>query len=133
MTRRMLVLVVVLMGLTALVATLAPQRAVRPPARSTPRAASPTAVARAPDQPDVTTRLDGSPDKRPRTVRAELGDHVSILVSTDAPDSVALGNLDVQPSEPGLPARFDLLADTPGQYPLVLMSNGHQVGTLEVR
>jgi len=128
----MLVLVVVLMGLTALVATLAPPARVRPePPGGTPQAHG-GAQSRPADTPDVTAKLDASA-RRQRTVRAELGEQVSILVSTHAADSVALGDLDVQPAEPGLPARFDLLADTPGRYPLVLESSGHRLWTLEVR
>jgi hypothetical protein len=39
----------------------------------------------------------------------------------------------VQDIEPGVPARFDLLADTPGSYPLVLLDAGRRIGTLQIR
>jgi hypothetical protein len=134
MTRRMLVLVAVLMGLTALVATLAPpeRAARREPAEATPRAPAAGRV-RPAEAADVTARLSAGADKRPRTVHAELGDHVTIEVDSPVADSVSLGDLDLQPAEPGSPARFDLLADTPGAYPLVAVSDDHRIGTLQVR
>jgi hypothetical protein len=131
----MLLLVAVLMGLTALVATLAPPERVRrgpleratPPAQTAQPQASPTAA------PDVTATLSTDPDRKPRTLKAELGDQVAIVVNSEVADSVSLGDLDIQPTEPGLPARFELLADTPGSYPLVALSDDHRIGTLEIR
>src|SRR4051794_14573562 len=133
MTRRMILLVVVLMGLTALVATLAPPERVRTRGEATPapRAAQPGGTL--PDAaPAVTARLPSGPG-RPRTVRAELGDEVRIDVEAETATSVALGDLDIQQAEPGLPARFELLADTPGRYPLVVVDDQRRIGTLVVR
>jgi len=31
------------------------------------------------------------------------------------------------------PARFELLAETPGTYPLVLVDEARRIGTLEIR
>jgi hypothetical protein len=134
----MLVLVAVLMGLTALVATLAPPERVRrgPLDRATPSPGATTPPAtRAPagGAADVSATLSTSSDRRPRTVQAELGDQVAIVVNSTVADSVSLGDLDVEPTEPGLPARFELLADTPGSYPLVVVSNEHRIGTLQIR
>jgi hypothetical protein len=130
----MLVLVAVLMGLTALVATLAPPQRVhvRGEATPTPQPTSTGDGGLVATAPTVTATLPSGPG-RPRTVHAELGDQVLIQVQAETPLSVALGNLDVEPAEPGLPARFELLVDTPGSYPLVALSDGHRIGTLEVR
>ena len=46
-------------------------------------------------------------------------------------DSVALGDLSMKSVEPGVPARFELLADTPGAYPVVLVNEDRRIGTLE--
>ena len=35
--------------------------------------------------------------------------------------------------EAGIPARFELLAETPGAYPLVLVNENRRIGTLEIR
>ena len=32
-----------------------------------------------------------------------------------------------------MPARFELLAETPGTYPLVLVDEERRIGTLEIR
>ncbi len=48
-------------------------------------------------------------------------------------DSVALGDLSMEDVEAGVPARFELLADTPGTYPLVLVNEERRIGTLEIR
>lgn len=135
MTRRMLVLVGVLMGLTALVATLAPPERLRrgPLAEATPTPQSAQADAEPARGADVTATLSTNPDHKPRTVRAELGDQIAIVVDSDVADSVSLGSLEVQPAEPGLPARFELLADTPGSYPVVAVSDEHRIGTLVIR
>jgi hypothetical protein len=133
MTRRMLVLVAVLMGLTALVATLAPPERVRPRGEPTPAPlASRPAQALPPAGPDVKATLP-SGRGRPRTVRAELGDAVTIDVESETATSVALGDLAIQQAEPGLPAHFELLADTPGRYPLVVVDDQRRIGTLIVR
>jgi len=131
----MLLLVAVLMGLTALVATLAPPERVRrgPLERATPGVDSAQPQPSRTAAPDVMATLSTDPDRKPRTVRAELGDQVAITVDSDIADSVSLGDLDIQPAEPGLPARFELLADTPGSYPLVALSDDHRIGMLEIR
>ena len=44
-----------------------------------------------------------------------------------------LGDMETLSLEAGVPARFQLLADTPGSYPLTLESTDKPIGTLEVR
>jgi hypothetical protein len=129
----MLVLVAVLMGLTALVATLAPPERIRTRRDATPapRAAPPAQVLPA-TASTVTATLPSGPG-RLRTVRADLGDQVTIEVQSERAASVALGDLAVEQAEPGLPAHFELLADTPGRYPLVMVEDQRRIGTLVVR
>jgi hypothetical protein len=130
----MLVLVAVLMGLTALVATLAPPERLRrgPLEQATPSPQSARPDTR-PSRADVTATLSTNPRLKPKTVQAELGDQIALVVDSDVADSVSLGDVDIEPAEPGLPARFELLADTPGSYPLVALSDEHRIGTLEIR
>jgi len=86
-----------------------------------------------PDAFDVTMKLSTAPDAAKKTVDAEVGDHVEILVEGAEPDSVALGEVSVEDVDADTPASFELLADTPGTYPLVLLSDNRTLGTLEVR
>ena len=82
----------------------------------------------------VREALQPRPAAKPQTVEAEIG-RPRRARSSKAPciDSVALGDLSMNDVEPGVPARFELLADTPGAYPLVLVNENRRIGTLEIR
>jgi len=129
----MTLLVLALVGLMVLVVTVAP-----PDPRS--KQGTPAAPARTPeplltdpDGFDVKATLSDALGDRPQTIKAELGDRVQIVVEGDDPDSVELGAMRTEQVEQGLPARFELLADTPGDYPLVLVEENRRIGTLEIR
>jgi plastocyanin len=129
----MTLIVLSLVGVLVLVATIAPPNPgskQRDRAQATPRASA--APLTDPEAFDVSATLSATRGK-PATVEAELGDRVQITVEASRPDSVALGDLSMQEVEPGIPARFELLADTPGDYPLALVNEGRRIGTLEVR
>ena len=128
--RRFLLLVAVLMGLTALAASIAP----REPLVRSDRQATPTPTpSPPPSSPNVETvkrKLDTSyPAKR---VVVNEGDLVDLEVSGDVVDSVQLLD-EVAALDPQSPAIFQLLADRPGSYPIELVDAGRQVGTLVVR
>jgi hypothetical protein len=135
MTRRMSVIVLVLVGLMVLVVTIAPpERGVRngSAATVTPEEAS-MAPLSDPDAFDVSAKLSAAPGAAQKTIDAEVGDRVQIIVEGTGVDTVALGDLDETTVEADSPARFELLADTPGRYPLVLLDEGRRIGTLEIR
>ena len=133
--RRFLLLVAVLMGLTALAASIAPREPlIRDGARST---ATPTPTA-APTQ----VAGDASPVRNvrrtlmitadPGRITVRQGDLLQLTVKGIELDSVSV--LDrVEPIERESPALFSILADTPGEYPIELVDAGRQVGTLVVR
>jgi hypothetical protein len=127
--RRFLILVAVLMGLTALAASVAPQRPVN---REDRRESTPT-PAPASGTPTFTTvekelsTLDG--DAR---VTVREGDLVELTVSGPETDSVMLLNR-MDTIHPESPARFSLLAIEPGEYPIELVEADRQIGTLVVR
>jgi hypothetical protein len=85
-----------------------------------------------PDAFDVSARLSAAPGAAEKTVDAEVGDRVQIVVESPAVDSVAIGDLAQETLEPDSPARFELLADTPGSYPVVLLNEERQIGILKV-
>jgi hypothetical protein len=133
--RRILVLVAVLMGLTALAASLAPApRTLRqtPPAASTATPApAPAAPASSPDT--VTASLAAGPRARPRVVRAREGDIVQLDVSGNVVDTVVIPGLAVAvPIDPASPAQLQLFADAPGRYPISLLDSGRRLGVLRV-
>ena len=130
--RRFLLLVAVLMGLTALAASVAPRQPISRDGRGT---ATPTAT--------PTLSADGTGDletvsKRLNTaegvtrVVVDEGDLVDLEVSGSELDSVMLHD-EVVAIDPDAPAIFQLLADEPGEYPIELLDARRQVGTLVVR
>jgi hypothetical protein len=131
--RRLIILVAVLMGLTALAASVAPPPQTRRPAASpTPPPAS-TAPAPPPASAGVVTRhLDATTPGAPVTIRVARGDTLELAVDVSEPDTVALDDLDLQAATPGSPARFELLADTPGEFPLRLLEAERALGVIRV-
>ena len=132
----MTLLVLALLGLMVLVVSVAPPRSGPPTSVERQQATplpTPLATLTDPDAFDVAETLTTAQGQRPRTIEAQLGDRVQITVTGDQPDSVMLGDLDTEQVEHGLPARFELLAETPGDYPLVLESADRRIGTLKIR
>jgi hypothetical protein len=131
--RRFLLLVAVLMGLTALAASIAPREPlIREGSR---RAATPTptpsatAAATTPVH-NVHRTLVITAD--PGRITVHQGDLLQLTVKGIELDSVSV--LDrVEPIERHSPALFSVLADTPGQFPIELVDSGRVVGTLVVR
>jgi hypothetical protein len=136
MTRRMTLLVLALLGLMVLVVTVSPpQRGSRDGAQTptTTPGASSQAPLSDPDGFDVQAELSTAAGSRPKTIQAQLRDRVLITVQGTRPASVALGDLRIEELEAGVPARFELLADTPGTYPLVVLGDNRRIGTLQIR
>jgi hypothetical protein len=127
--RRFLLLVAVLMGLTALAASIAP----REPLVRNRGAATPTPTpAAAADHAVRTVEKTISDSGGPTRVVVRNGDIVRLTVDSTALDSVVL--LDqVKPVEADSPATFELLADGRGSHPITLLDAGRRIGTLVVR
>jgi hypothetical protein len=130
----MTLIVLALVGLMVLVVTVAPPKGTnRDTATATATPIPQDAFLSDPDAFDITETLSGTAGAAEETVVAEVGDRVQLTVEAPQPDSVALGSLDVESVEAGYPARFELLADTPGNYPVVLVNEARRIGMLEVR
>jgi hypothetical protein len=124
--RRFLILVAVLMGMTALAASVAPRQ---PASEREGREASPTPA------PGGTATL-ATVEKELTTSEADVtvneGDLVELMISGPERDSVML--LDrMDTIDPESPARFSLIAGAPGEYPIELVEADRQIGTLTVR
>ena len=135
--RRLLVLFAVLLGVTALVTALAPRPTVKPRPESasvatpTPTPSS-TAAGRTTRRLVRTVSADaGKPRAR---VRARAGDVLALTVKGDVLDGVEITGLGkLEPIEPGSPARFEMLLDGPGEFPITLLDAGRSVGLIDVR
>src|SRR6202000_2875668 len=126
--RKTVLVVIGVIAVMALIASFTPSTRTPPKAAATPAPAA-ADVQTDPDRPDVVANLNAS--GAARTVQAELGDRVLTTVTSRQTDSVALGTLDTEPVEPGVPASFSLLADTPGSYPLVTLNDERTIGVLK--
>jgi hypothetical protein len=129
--RRLVILVVVLMGLTALAASVAPTpETPRRGASQTPTPSPPPATS-AGDPAAVSLSVDGG--RQPQQVQAMVGDDLTLEVEADAIDTVVIDGLDaVEPVAPDSPAQFELFADRPGTYPIRLLDADRELGELVI-
>jgi hypothetical protein len=126
--RRFLILVAVLMGLTALAASVAP----RQPAPREGRGASTPTPAPAGSPTLVTVKKTLTTSEGDTRVGVREGDLVELTVTGPERDSVTvLGRVDAM--DPTTPARFSLVAGEPGEHPIELVDADRQVGTLVIR
>lgn len=123
--RRFLILVAVLMGMTALAASLAPRQPVSDRERqdATPTPAVGTSTLTTIEKALTTSDAD---------VTVNEGDLVELTISGPETDSVMLLER-MDTIHPESPARFSLLAGEPGEYPIELVDAGRQIGTLTIR
>jgi hypothetical protein len=128
--RRFLLLVAVLMGLTALAASIAPREPlIRDGARG---AATATPTPRPEAGTPVKTVERTISTSQPGRITVHQGQLVQLTVTGDEVDSVQLRD-EIEPVEADSPAQFELFADTPGEYPIQLIDADRQIGTLVVR
>jgi hypothetical protein len=134
--RRLLVLFAVLLGLTALVTSLAPRPTVTRPgvAQVTP---SPTATP-APTRPATTSRrivksISADPGSARTKIHARVGDVLELTVRGDVLDGVEIEDAGkLEPIEPGSPARFEVLLDRQGELRVDLVDAERLIGLVEV-
>ena len=134
--RRLLVLFAVLLGLTALVTSLAPRPTVTRPGvtQVTPTVTpTPEPTHAATTSRRVVATMSADPG-RPRTkIHARVGDVLALTVHGDVLDDVeieAAGK--VAPIEPGSPARFELLLDRQGELRVDLVDAERLIGVVAV-
>ena len=134
--RRLLIIMLVLLGISTLAAALVDTRSFREEGTGS-TIASETEPTEPPD-----TVPEGSPlepvvvevkGERVTVVRVEVGDQLPLAVSARKADLVeipALGLL--EPVAPGAPARFDLLAQEPTSYGVRLVNADRVVARIEI-
>ena len=126
--RRFLILVAVLMGLTALAASFAP----RQPDTREERSGTATPTPATAGSPTFSTNHETLSTEDGGEVSVNVGDVVELEVAGPERGSVTvLGRVDS--IDPTTPARFALLAEEPGEYPIELVDDGEQIGTLVIR
>jgi hypothetical protein len=125
--RRLLIVLAVLLGLTALAAGVAP--------RSTLDHDAPPPVAAAPTPAPATGTVQKTLDAQStgQRVEARIGQTVTITVKSDTLETVTLDQYGDKTAEPDSAAQFELLADVPGSYPITLQDSGQEIGELDIR
>jgi hypothetical protein len=134
--RRLLVLFAVLLGLTALVTSLAPRPTVTRPGVAQVKP-SPT-VTPGPTGPATTSRrivksISADPGNPRAKIHARVGDVLALTVRGDVLDGVEIEDAGkVEPIEPGSPARFEVLLDRQGELRVDLVDAERLIGLVEV-
>jgi hypothetical protein len=141
--RRLLLLVAVLMGLTALAASIAPRDGGSPapstapgrpplPASQTPAPEiEPAAPAANEDTLDET--MSAARGASPTRVRVNLGQILRLQVAGPVYDTVLIDGLDETDAiAPESPATFDIYMDRPGRFPITLQDEGRRLGEIVV-
>jgi hypothetical protein len=124
LARRLLIILAVLLGLTALAAGVAPRQ--QPADDGGTVAPAPAAPAQRPLDRTLDAQATG------QRVVARVGQTVVITVESAELDSVSLAERGIEPVEPDSPARFELLADVPGDYAIDLLEADRTIGSLEI-
>jgi hypothetical protein len=126
--RRLIMILLVLLFVSSLTAALVPIE------RSGDSTGDETTTTTAPPPAGelVHARID-TRDERSKTIRMQVGDELALIVSGHAPDQVEIARLDLlEPIDFGAPARFDVLADAPGTYPIRLVEARRLLGRIVV-
>jgi len=130
--RRLVIVMLVLLGVSGLAAALVPP----PPVDEAERERRPEVVAPpapAPGGELVNAGIDASEDE-PEEIRIGVGDQLALTVRSGVADQVeipALGELEFV--GPLAPARFDLIAREEASYAVRLVDADRVVGRIEVR
>ncbi len=126
--RRFLLLIALLLGLTAVAASLVPRDRSSSPNAGEPSAAQPAGAT----TESRTETLTASED--PQRLVIERGELIALEVSADERDAVSIPGLGLMDAvDPDSPATFTILADVPGDYPVELLEADRRIGTLEVQ
>jgi hypothetical protein len=134
--RRLLVLFAVLLGLTALVTSLAPRPTITRPGIVSP---SPSATATPSPEPARTDSrrieqtISADAGHARARIRARVGDVLALTVKGDVLDGVEIEDAGkVEPIEPGSPARFEFLLDRRGELRIDLVDAERLIGLVQV-
>jgi hypothetical protein len=134
--RRLLVLFAVLLGLTALVTSLAPRPTVTRPglAQPTPTTTpTPSPTPPATESRQIEKTISADPGVRRAKIHARVGDVLILTVKGDVLDSVEIEDQGkIEPVEPGSPALFEMLLDRRGEIRIDLVDAQRLIGIVDV-
>jgi hypothetical protein len=135
--RRLIILMVLLLAVSTIAAALAPQQeqSSEDSSTSTTTTTEPPTPTRGGDGELVRATIDTAAAK-PKRVEVAIGHQVALEVLTAEPAQIMLADFGlIEDAAAGAPARFDVLAKRPGEFPIqasTFEESERVVGTLVV-
>ncbi len=132
--RRLLIVMLILLGISTLAAALVPTREAGDETTGTTATDAETATPDRPSQGDLLApvRIDVD-DETLDVIRVELGDEVRLVIHGKRADLVEIPAIGiVEPVSPGSPARLHFLAPASGSYGVRLVEADRVVARIEV-
>jgi hypothetical protein len=131
--RRLLIVMLVLLGISALAAALVPGQRLNQGTSSTSTSTEETTAIDTLPQGRLLTATISAARPKQQVVQLKLGDELILLVKANVRDDVEIPALGlVEAVDPVTPARFDLLPTQTGSYPIRLVTGLRRVGRIQV-
>ena len=134
--RRLLIVLLVLLGLSTLAAALVPQRTLNEGGTTgtTTTQATTTAPSATPNPAFLRpTKITVGGKKFPVVSPIHVGDQVRLVVRSRFPAEIEIPEFGLLGfASPDAPARFELLPDTPGRFGILFADSGKPAGQIEV-
>ena len=131
--RRLLIVMLVLLGISILGGTLLPSQRARDRTATTETTEEPIVRDTLP-RGDLLAKTIRVPGKRQLAIPVRVGDQLVLQVASDRHDVVEIPKLGLADAvDPFAPARFDILAVSAGSYPIRLVAADRRVGRILVR
>lgn len=131
--RRLLIVMLVLLGVSTLAAALVPQRTLNE-GGTTATQATTTAPTATPNFAFLRpTKITVGGKKFPVVSPIHVGDQLRLLVRSRFPAEISIPEFGlVGFASPDAPARFELLPDTPGRFGILFAATGEPAGQIKV-
>jgi hypothetical protein len=131
--RRLLMVMLVLLGLSTLAALLGPAQRARDRIATTETTEEPLPADTVPRGEQLAVTIEVGVMLTQKRVPIEVGDQLSLVVRSRARDQVEIPRLGlVEAVGPLSPARFDILAREPGDYAIRLVIANRTVGRISI-
>jgi hypothetical protein len=129
--RRLVILMLVLLGVSTIAAALVP---VERDAGTEGTTTTPTPAEKRDAGGELVLESIDAQAKDPQVIRIELGDQLDLRVTSRRNDQVEIPRVgELEDVGPDAPARFDLLPFEAGDYVVRLVEAGRRIGRIEVR
>jgi hypothetical protein len=130
--RRLLIVLLILLGLSTLAAALIPQRSLEDRGTTTTRTAPTTTMAPKVETVPPEIAITVGPKRLP-LVRARLGDQFTLLVTSTKPRELSIPEFGLLAfATATTPARFELLPTNTGKFGILFAATGKPAGQIEV-